>query len=85
MTGYGAFSSTSSNYQVTVELKSLNGKFLELNLKVPKNYMKNEMTLRNYLNNHLIRGKVNGVVTVDVINPDKNPLRVNRPIRPAKP
>ena len=80
MTGYGAYSASSGNYKVSVELKSLNGKFLELNLKIPRNYMQNEMNLRTFLNNSLKRGKINGVLTVDILNPSKNPLRVNRPI-----
>ncbi len=80
MTGYGAHSTASDNYSVNVEVKSLNGKFLELNLKVPRNYMQNEMNLRNFLSGALKRGKVNGVVTVDVLNPAKNPLSINKSI-----
>ncbi|MCB9231767.1 MAG: YicC family protein [Bacteroidia bacterium] len=80
MTGYGSFTISSDNYKVTVELKSLNSKFVELNLKIPKNYMQNELVLRNLLTQHLKRGKISAVLTVEVLNPEKHPLRINRPL-----
>ena len=78
MTGYGSATLSSENYKVTVELKSLNSKFLEINMKIPRSYMQNELALRNFLTQHLGRGKINAALTVEVLNPAKSSLKINR-------
>lgn len=80
MTGYGAASLSSDNYKVSVELKSLNSKFLEVNMKLPRSYMQEELVLRNMLNAALERGKINVNLNIEVLNPDKHQLRLNRPL-----
>jgi uncharacterized protein (TIGR00255 family) len=80
MTGYGAASLGSENYKVTVELKSLNSKFMEVNMKLPRSYMQEELLIRNMLTAALERGKVNVNLSVEILNPDKHRLRLNRPL-----
>lgn len=80
MTGYGAATFSSENYKATVELKSLNSKFAEINLRLPRTYMQQEIVIRNLLTQALQRGKINGVLTLEVLNPDKLKLRINRPL-----
>lgn len=80
MTGYGASSLSSDNYKVSVELKSLNSKFLEINMKLPRSYMQEELVLRNMMTAALERGKINVNLSVEVLNPDKHQLRLNRPL-----
>ena len=80
MTGYGGSSLANENYRVSVELKSLNSKFIEVNMKLPRTYMQQEMELRNYLIKRLVRGKVNVLMTVEVLNPDLNKLNINKPL-----
>jgi uncharacterized protein (TIGR00255 family) len=80
MTGYGAASLSSDNYRVSVELKSLNSKFLEVNMKLPRSYMQEELVLRNMLTAALERGKINVNLNIEVLNPDKHQLRLNRPL-----
>ena len=80
MTGYGGCNLSDENYRVSVELKSLNSKFIEVNMKLPRTYMKQEMELRNYLIKRLERGKVNVLLTVEVLNPELNKLNINRPL-----
>ncbi len=77
MTGYGASSQSSDNYRIGVELKSLNSKFMEVNLKLPRSYMQEELQIRNLLTGKLQRGKVNVSLNIEVINPDKHHLRTN--------
>ncbi len=77
MTGYGAATQASANYKVTVELKSLNSKFLEIQLKLPRAYLKYEHKLRTHLGQQLERGKVLVLLNVEVLNPDKNRLNIN--------
>lgn len=80
MTGYGSSSLSTDNYRISVELKSLNSKFIEVNMKLPRTYMQLEMELRNYLTKRLERGKVNVVMSVEVVNPELNKLRINHPL-----
>lgn len=77
MTGYGSAKMESENYKVSVELKSLNSKYIEINMKLPRTYMHQEMSIRNVLTKLLERGKVNAVMTVEVLNPNKHRLRIN--------
>ncbi len=77
MTGYGSASLSSDNYKVSVELKSLNSKYIEINMKLPRTYMEREMTLRNLLTQRLQRGKINAVLDVEVLSPDRHRLRIN--------
>lgn len=80
MTGYGSARCASDNYQVTVELKSLNSKFFELSMKLPKSYAKFENDLRQQLTHKLQRGKVTLLLNVEVLRADKRTLHINKPL-----
>lgn len=58
MTGYGSASLETETLSLFVEVKSLNSKFLELNLKIPRDYSDKEVELRNWVTQTLERGKV---------------------------
>nr|WP_294947193.1 YicC/YloC family endoribonuclease [uncultured Mucilaginibacter sp.] len=59
MTGYGIASFDSGRTKYTVEIKSLNSKFLELSLRLPKVFSDKEFQLRNDCSKQIERGKVN--------------------------
>ncbi|MEM7037826.1 MAG: YicC/YloC family endoribonuclease, partial [Bacteroidota bacterium] len=80
MTGYGSSTLTSDNYKVTVELKSLNSKYIEINMKLPRTYMRHELVVRNMLTKSLGRGKINALLNLEVMNPDRHKLNINRPL-----
>lgn len=65
MTGYGQASTEFKNGRYAVEIKSLNSKFLELNLKLPKAYSDKEFFLRNECSRLIERGKVMLTFTVE--------------------
>jgi uncharacterized protein (TIGR00255 family) len=69
MTGYGQATKDFKNGRYTVELKSLNSKFLELNIKLPKSYSDKEFFLRNECTRLIERGKV--MLTIVVENNDE--------------
>ncbi len=77
MTGYGAGVSSSNNYQVTVELKSLNSKYFDIMIKMPSAYSKYEIKLRNYLAEKLSRGKISASISVEVLSETKRVLNIN--------
>jgi uncharacterized protein (TIGR00255 family) len=59
MTGYGKAQKDQENYSVEVEIKSLNSKFLDLNLRIPRELNEKELEIRNLTQEYLERGKVN--------------------------
>jgi len=65
MTGYGLASTDHGNTKFAVEIKSLNSKFLELNLKLPKAYSEKELLLRNICSKDIERGKVSVSVNIE--------------------
>lgn len=83
MTGYGAGSASSADYNITIELKSLNNRYLEIGLKLSRIYMKYEHQLRTLLSKKLSRGKVSMFITVEVLNPDKRALNINQVLAKA--
>jgi len=58
MTGYGQSTKENNNCQITVEIKSLNSKFLDCSLKLPRAFSDKELEIRNLINDSLERGKV---------------------------
>lgn len=67
MTGFGKAMSELQNRKITVEIKSLNSKQLDLSVRLPNVYKENEMTLRNLISRQLERGKVDFLVYVENI------------------
>ncbi|WP_214073328.1 YicC/YloC family endoribonuclease [Mucilaginibacter sp. dw_454] len=68
MTGYGIASFDSGNTKYTVEIKSLNSKFLELSLRLPKIFSEKEFQLRTDCSKQIERGKVNLSFNVEQAN-----------------
>lgn len=63
MTGYGVGSQENQNVKYTVEIKSLNSKFLELSIRLPKAVSDKELTLRGECSKLIERGKVNVMIS----------------------
>lgn len=58
MTGYGQVIHDDGKNLISVEVKSLNSKYLDLNLRIPKSFSDKELEVRNLINEKLERGKV---------------------------
>jgi uncharacterized protein (TIGR00255 family) len=58
MTGFGQVIANSTEGSICIEVKSLNSKFLDLNLRMPKKFSEKELELRNFITDKLERGKV---------------------------
>lgn len=58
MTGYGKANGNSSNYTFEVEVKSVNSRFLDVSVRLPKNLLSKEIELRNLIKQKINRGKV---------------------------
>ncbi len=63
MTGYGLARFESEKLNAKVEIKTLNGKFAEFNLRVPRLLSSKELQIRNMLNQHIVRGTIQCNIT----------------------
>lgn len=64
MTGFGAASLITDEWQIKCEIRTLNSKFLDLSYKLPKELSDFELEIKNLLTNSLKRGKV--VLTIEL-------------------
>jgi len=77
MTGYGKAETEYINKKITVEIKSLNSKQFDVNLRIPSIYRDKEIEIRNKLSQTIERGKVDFTIFID--NSDKMPAgKINR-------
>lgn len=65
MTGYGTATESSNGMNVTIEIRSVNSKFLELNFKIPSRYREREFAMRSECTRLLERGKVDVIMSVE--------------------
>ena len=65
MTGYGKGIAENSDARVTIEMKSVNHRYLDLNIKLPKKLNFLESTIRNKISESVFRGKVDVYITLN--------------------
>ena len=65
MTGFGKEEATLKNKRVSVEIRSLNSKGLDVNTRMPNLYREKELFLRNLLSEKLERGKIDFSINVE--------------------
>ncbi|WP_461532964.1 YicC/YloC family endoribonuclease [Sinomicrobium sp.] len=66
MTGFGKSVVQLPNKKITIELKSLNSKSLDLNARIPSLYREKELQMRNTIASSLVRGKVDFGLYVEI-------------------
>jgi uncharacterized protein (TIGR00255 family) len=69
MTGYGRGSVAGSRFRATLELRSVNGRFLEIRAKLPRSMLFLEPELRGILEKRIRRGVVDFTVTLHPLEP----------------
>lgn len=80
MTGYGKAEAVGAGYTVTVELKSVNNRFLEFQIRASKSILYLEPKLKQELGKHLSRGSVTCHVQYDSEGPGSAGLALNEPV-----
>ena len=80
MTGYGSAKGTVEGIEVCVELKSVNNKFLDTAIRMPRSFLFAEETIKQAVSSHISRGKVDVFVTVDTSMANDMVVRVNEPL-----
>jgi len=77
MTGYGIGAKENQKVKYTVEIKSLNSKFLELTLRLPKAFSDKELILRGECSRLIERGKVNISVSAEYVDQTSAAATIN--------
>lgn len=80
MTGYGGAKGSVEGLSVSVELRSVNNRYLDVTVKLPRTLLFAEETIKQAVGRHISRGKVDVFVTVDASNSDDMEVRVNEPL-----
>ena len=79
MTGFGKAFLQLPTKKITVEIKSLNSKGLELNVRMPSAYREMELSLRNTVSQSLERGKIDFSLYVEITG-EETTSKINVPI-----
>ena len=77
MTGYGRAGETKGNRDITVELRSVNNRYLDCTVKMPRAYIFAEDALKARVQKAISRGKVDVFVSIDSTGADEALVTVN--------
>ncbi len=80
MTGYGSAKGTVEGIEISIELKSVNNKFLDTAVRMPRSFLFAEEMIKQVVSSHISRGKVDVFVTVDSSGADDMVVKVNEPL-----
>ena len=78
MTGFGRAESFSEDLNIVVEVKSLNSKFFDTIIKMPKTFSEKEIEIRNILEKSLIRGKISVAIDYQNKSTGSQPQVINK-------
>lgn len=79
MTGFGRAETVYEGKKITVDIKSLNSKNFDLNVKTPLRYKEKEFDIRKLLNDKILRGKVDCYINCESLE-DSNDVKINQDI-----
>ena len=77
MTGYGRGHQVVGNYDITVEVKSVNHRYFEFSSRIPKAYQFLEEKIKTAVQNGCSRGKVEASVSIQLIGGGENEVTLN--------
>lgn len=80
MTGFGRCEITENERKFTVEMKSVNHRYLDVNIKMPKKLNFFESAIRGELKNYISRGKVDVFITYEDFTENNTTIRYNKEI-----
>lgn len=79
MTGFGKAEFEVNNKKITIEIKSLNSKQIDINTRTPALYREKDIIIRKALSEKLVRGKVDFNIYVENLGDESN-SKINEPI-----
>lgn len=78
MTGFGRCEVAENNRKFTVEMKAVNHRYLDVNIKMPKSLNFFETAIRSELKNYIARGKVDVFITYEDLSENTSTVRYNK-------
>ncbi len=80
MTGYGRAVQTLHGREITVELRSVNNRFLDCNVKMPRAFSYAEDAIKQKVKEFVARGKVDVFISVQAVEEQAMKISLNRPV-----
>ena len=80
MTGFGRSEKVTDTYKIVVEMKSVNHRFCDISIKLPKKISFFETSIRSYLKKYIERGKIDVFITYEDYSDDNVKLKYNRDV-----
>ncbi len=80
MTGYGRGEAVFEKRTITVEVRSVNNRYLDCSVKIPRSYIFAEDTVKSRVQNSISRGKVDVFITIDSSAASNVSITVNKPV-----
>ena len=80
MTGYGRARQTLHGRDITVEVRSVNNRYLDCTVKAPRTYIFAEDAVKSRVQKAVSRGKVDVFITIDATAADETVVAVNEPL-----
>ena len=80
MTGFGSAKGVVEGIEITVELKSVNNRYLDTSVRLPRNFLFAEEAIKAAVQSHISRGKVDVFVTVNSSGADDVAVCINEPL-----
>ncbi len=78
MTGYGSGSAKNNNLSVTIEVKSVNHRFLDVSVRMPRSFLRFENALRIQVQERIKRGKVDIFVSLEQLESSGRKVKLDR-------
>jgi len=80
MTGYGGAKGTSGKLEIAVEVKSVNNRYLDSTIKLPRVFNAFEEALKTIVHGAISRGKVDVYISIDSSKADDIEIKINKPL-----
>ena len=77
MTGYGSAKGQAGDLQISVEVKSVNNRYLDASVRMPRSFLFAEDAVKSAIGRHISRGKVDMFINVDSSAADDMSVKVN--------
>ena len=84
MTGFGRSEVVSGARMIVVEIKAVNHRFCEINVKTPQKLSFFESTIRAYLKKYIERGKVDVFITYEDLTETNDSVKYNKELAEEK-
>ena len=83
MTGFGRYEVSEADHKFTVEMKAVNHRYLDMNIKIPRKLNFFESSIRGLLRQYIERGKVDVYITYEDYTENTVCVRYNRDVAAA--